>query len=1332
MAAVWSVHDDVTGKKLALKRLSESANQRHVALFEREYHTLASLHHPCIVNAYDYAADEHGPFYTMELLDGSDVSKLVPQPWMETCKILRDVASGLALLHARRLIHRDLSARNVWLTADGRVKVIDFGTMAAFGRATDIAGTPPFIAPESVHGSHLDQRTDLYGLGALAYYLLTGRQAFPARSLAELESIWRTRPRPASRRVSELGRADLPEVPLALDALVDSLLSGDPLARPTNAADVIDRLTVIASLEPIEQSHVAQSYLSRPAFIGRTAERGTLRGLFDGATLGCGACVTVESPQGLGRTRFLTESSLEARLAGGGIVLQAEAQPGAATHEVALKYALRLLDALPAEALELAAPYANTLGHLSPALRVRLGVAPENLVTMPKAHGEARMRVQAALLDWFLDVTREHLVVILADDFDAFDEGSAAWLSALGRQADERKLLVVTALRTDRAPFGIAVQALRQVSTRVPLEALSRAETAELFRSIFGDAQHLGRLVDLLHQRAEGNPSHAMDLAEHLNRNGVIAFAEGAWVLPQTIDVEALPRSRQDAEMARFAHLAPHARALGQTLGVREGAIPVDMCAGLAEIEGQLLFDGLEALVREGILVGSADGYRFSRESLRTALHAELDEHRRRRAHLRLGQWLLASQNLSELDRLKAGVHLLVGGDEEGGSRAVAIAGRHYGLVDLADLGPAVPALELALEHFRAARRPPHELVSLLSPLALAGYYADRRLATRYGEQAVETLESVVGLKTARRLSRVLGRKFGLLLALALAALTFAMKAKNPRVPKFRDAMMLLFNCVTALTGVATICIDPARGKKYASVLEPMTALGPGHVASFMHRFCLNLVATVEDRVGEARANWMEMLERLESPEAVANFPENVYSLYLGGALYARGVAECWRDDSRALECAERLDALKLKLYDMSADQVRMMYHANRGNLEQFDLYRERVEVHAIQRGTAWQVETWTFSGLVTVYARTRDARRLKECVEQLKRLSAEMPSLKYAYRRALGAYLLLRGTPTDALEVLGQGERPLELVGWGRGEGLRASAYNTLGEWARAKETCDRALALLTEEDLKCCALNLGLLIERSRAEASLGDVSGAEQQLHALLEQYEPAENPLTIGALHEALAELAVLRGDEAALSTHVRGVDRWFRGTRDPALVARVEHLSRIAASLVRRPVEDEGRRSSSRPPRVMTIVHRLRHGGDHTPSGSAEWAMKQLAEFAGVEEGYLFVPRDERYLCAASLGALSDVGALTAAVSASMAQLALGSEATTCLTESIGDPARIELGGRAYRLITLPPVDEQGGAETALLLPDGTSIPHVVLETISERLAATHAATIDGQ
>ena len=1324
MAAVWAARDETNGRSIALKRLLNSTKARHVALFEREFHILASLHHPCIVEAYDYGQDAAERFYTMELLDGSDVFPRAPMPWAQACRILRDVASALTLLHARRLIHRDLSARNVWLSADGRVKLIDFGTMATFGKPTDIAGTPPFIAPETLRGRDLDQRTDLYSLGALGYFLLTGRQAFHARTLPELEPLWKERPRPVSKRVAELGRPDLPEVPAALDTLIDALLSEEPLARPTTAVDVIDRLTVIASLEPDEHGSPIESYLGSPAFVGRKAERQALRDCFSLAKSGQATRVVVESAPGLGRTRLLAELALEARLSGA-VVLQAEPHAGRATHGVALEYALRLLDALPAEALAAAAPYAGTLGHLSAVLRERLGVGSAQLAVMPQAHGEARMRVQIALRDWFLDVLREHLVVIIADDFDAFDDGSAAWLAALCREASAHKLLAVAAIRTDRGALGLAAQALRQDATHVPLEPLLLTETTELFRSVFGDVQHLARLVDLIYQRSEGNAAHALDLAEHLTREGAIRFVQGAWVLPQTIAAEALPANRLDAELARLDRLTPHARELGCALSLREGPIPIDMCAALADIKGHPLFEALESLVREGVLVGSADGYGFARESIRRALYDELDRERLQSMHRRLGQLLLASPEITELERLKAGVHLLRGGDDEQGSRTTALAGKHYGLVELADLGPAAPSLEVALEHFRAAGRPLHEIVSVLAPLALAGYYADRRLAERYGEQAVDALQTVVGLKTAKRLRPFLGRKLGLLVALATAALGFAVRRKNPRTPTFKEAMMLLFNCVAALTGVCTICLDRAQGEKYASVLEPMTALGPNHVATFMHQFCVNLMATIGDRQGESIERWNRMIERLDQPNATRGLPEHVHGLYLAGALYARGVSECWRDDSRALEYANRLQALKLKLYDMSADQLRMMYYANRGNIEELEKYRQRVEVHAIQRGTAWQVETWTFSGLITVYLRTQDVAGLKNCAVQLERLSAEMATLRISHARALAAYCVVRGTPSEALEVAGKGERPMELVSWARGEGVRARAYNALGQHDRAKETCLAALGYLTPADLELCSLNLGVQIELARAEAGLGNVTDAEAQLRALLEQHGPAGNPLTVGALHEALAELAALRGDEAGFADNVAAVGRWFRETRDPALVARHERLSR--ATQVQ--LATDAPNASSPPPRIMTVLHRLRHGGDHTRSGTADWALKQLSELTGSQEGYLFLVDDGEPRCAARIGSGDDDVLVAEWVREQLAAFGSDMDVATSVTTDVSAPTGLRVGDRVYRITVL--VSSNGDVVVgAVLLTGRDAIPMRVIRTLVERLASNQSVSTD--
>src|SRR5687768_1274203 len=142
MGEVQEALDTSSGKRVALKRLHAHVPAELFALFEREYHTLASLRHPRIVEVYEYGNDANGAYYTMELLEGCDLSKLAPMPWRAVCACLRDTASILGVLHARRLIHRDLSPKNLWRTPDGRLKLIDFGSLAPFGRVTGILGTP--------------------------------------------------------------------------------------------------------------------------------------------------------------------------------------------------------------------------------------------------------------------------------------------------------------------------------------------------------------------------------------------------------------------------------------------------------------------------------------------------------------------------------------------------------------------------------------------------------------------------------------------------------------------------------------------------------------------------------------------------------------------------------------------------------------------------------------------------------------------------------------------------------------------------------------------------------------------------------------------------------------------------------------------------------------------------------------------------------------------------------------------------------------------------------------------------------------------------------------
>ena len=117
MGVVHRAEDRVSKRMVAFKQLRSKgtrASRRTVeALFEREFHALVRLKHARIVEVFDYGFTDQGPYYTMELLDGQDLQQIAPLPYREACRHLRDIASSLALIHAHRMVHRDVGPRNV-------------------------------------------------------------------------------------------------------------------------------------------------------------------------------------------------------------------------------------------------------------------------------------------------------------------------------------------------------------------------------------------------------------------------------------------------------------------------------------------------------------------------------------------------------------------------------------------------------------------------------------------------------------------------------------------------------------------------------------------------------------------------------------------------------------------------------------------------------------------------------------------------------------------------------------------------------------------------------------------------------------------------------------------------------------------------------------------------------------------------------------------------------------------------------------------------------------------------------------------------------------------
>src|SRR5262249_23509502 len=136
-AIAYHVTDASTGRELALKQLvGEAGGQPSKAtapLFGRGVWAPAELSHPRVLEGYDYGVADDGPYYTMELLDGGDLRQRTPLPWREACAVAYDVCSSLALVHSRRLVHRDVTPRNIRCTHTGTAKLIDFGAMAPMG-----------------------------------------------------------------------------------------------------------------------------------------------------------------------------------------------------------------------------------------------------------------------------------------------------------------------------------------------------------------------------------------------------------------------------------------------------------------------------------------------------------------------------------------------------------------------------------------------------------------------------------------------------------------------------------------------------------------------------------------------------------------------------------------------------------------------------------------------------------------------------------------------------------------------------------------------------------------------------------------------------------------------------------------------------------------------------------------------------------------------------------------------------------------------------------------------------------------------------------------------
>jgi serine/threonine-protein kinase len=272
MGVVYRAEHEMLRRPTAIKLLPpERAGEDNLKRFEREVQLTARLTNPHTISIYDFGRTPDGVFYyVMEYLDGVDLEDLVresgPVEPGRAVRILRQACAALYEAHGIGLIHRDIKPANIILCERGGIpdiaKVLDFGLVRDITSTTDVRltaenvihGTPQYLAPETIrNAATVDARSDLYALGAVAYFLLTGTPVFTGRSALELiHHHLQTEPEALSKR---LGRP----VPPKLEAVVLSCLAKDPDQRPESAKALADALKACDDVTPWDET-VARAY----------------------------------------------------------------------------------------------------------------------------------------------------------------------------------------------------------------------------------------------------------------------------------------------------------------------------------------------------------------------------------------------------------------------------------------------------------------------------------------------------------------------------------------------------------------------------------------------------------------------------------------------------------------------------------------------------------------------------------------------------------------------------------------------------------------------------------------------------------------------------------------------------------------------------------------------------------------------------------------------------------------------------------------------------------------------------------------------------------------
>ncbi len=717
MSVVYRALDKENDKEVALKFLNPVNTLPYLELvvkFRNEVKVISKLDHPNIIKFHATGDYNDIPYLVTEVLEGDSLAGLLKKGVKfsvnEALSLVGKVAEALHCVHSHNIIHRDVKPSNIFVvnsaTEQPEIKLLDFGLahimeLSNFERNDNMAGTFSYMSPEAtgIIRKQLDERSDLYSVGVILYYLLTGQLPFQSSTAAELlHQI-------AAMRAVPLHHLN-PHLADVIVHLVNRLLAKDQDERYQSANGLLYDIKRYLNDERDfaigegDRNEIRLSYQTK--LVGREEELTIIKGLINKAARKQGGVCLIGGEPGVGKTRLVKAIKEYVYIRGynkGEIFIESHcmAQENKVPYQ-AFKHALdefiqkitkagvqeRSLETKRIK--ELAGELGGILIRLNPNLKDLLGSVPELPVLEPEKEN-IRFTITAA--HFICNLIRDDQVGILfLDDLQWADEGSLRLLEHISAHISTSNLLILGTYRTNEVDEAHGLSRIKRTAkvrgdavTDLQIKPLSYDRVMNMVANLLKEKnEQVHAFAKYISDKAEGNPFFTITLVKEIVEQKAIVWEQGICTVDQEkINKLHLPNNILDMMLLRTKDIPQGLEDLLEISAVIGKEFRLYLLYRLIDKEHVAVLQLIDQAVKRNLLEYSLSDrgkVRFAHDRIREAFLARISDQKRAEYHLRIACFLLEHYKGQEKEILfELTYHLMEGGDEENGLQYALLAG---------------------------------------------------------------------------------------------------------------------------------------------------------------------------------------------------------------------------------------------------------------------------------------------------------------------------------------------------------------------------------------------------------------------------------------------------------------------------------------------------------------------------------------------------------------------------------------------------------------------------------------------------------------------------------